>query len=150
MQIDVDYPSEADEIEIVRRTTAPSLDTPAPVLARAEILAMQELVPRVPVAPHVLAHAVALARATRPAEPSAPELVRQYVGFGAGPRASQALVLGAKARAVLDGRFAAEVEDVRALAPYVLRHRLVPSFRAEAEGVRAPAVVDAVLREIRP
>ncbi len=150
LQIDVDYPSEADEIEIVRRTTAPSIAAPSPVLSREEIVAMQALVPRVPAAPHVIAHAVALARATRPAEASAPDIVKRYVGFGAGPRASQALVLGAKARAVLDGRFAAEVEDVRALAPYVLRHRLVPSFRAEAEGVRAPTVVEAVLREIQP
>ena len=149
LQIDVDYPSEADEIEIVRRTTAPPVDAPAPVLSREEIVAMQALVPRVPAAPHVIAHAVALARATRPAEASAPEVVKRYVGFGAGPRASQALVLGAKARAVLDGRFAAEIEDVRALAPYVLRHRLVPSFRAEAEGVRAPSIVEVVLREIR-
>ena len=85
-----------------------------------------------------------------PAEDSAPAFVKQYVSFGAGPRASQALVLGAKARAVLAGRFAAEIEDVRALAPYVLRHRLVPSFRAEAEGVRAPDVVATVLREITP
>jgi MoxR-like ATPase len=150
VQIDVGYPSEAEEIEIVRRTTAPASETPSAVMAREEILALQELVPRVPVASHVIAHAVAIARATRPAEGSAPAFVKQYVAFGAGPRASQALVLGAKARAVLAGRFAAEIEDVRALAPYVLRHRLVPSFRAEAEGVRAPDVVETVLREVRP
>ena len=150
VQIDVGYPSEAEEIEIVRRTTAPASETPSAVMAREEILALQELVPRVPVASHVIAHAVAIARATRPAEGSAPAFVKQYVSFGAGPRASQALVLGAKARAVLAGRFAAEIEDVRALAPYVLRHRLVPSFRAEAEGVRAPDVVETVLREVRP
>jgi MoxR-like ATPase len=148
VQIDVGYPTEAEEIEIVRRTTTPIGDAPAPVMARAEILALQELVPRVPAAAHVIAHAVAIARATRPAEASA--YVKQYVAYGAGPRASQALVLGAKARAVLAGRFAAEIEDVRALAPYVLRHRLVPSFRAEAEGVRAPDVVETVLREVPP
>jgi MoxR-like ATPase len=149
LQIDVGYPSEQEEIEIVLRTTAPARERPSPVLSREEILELQELIPRVPVAPHVLAHAVALARATRPDDARAPEEVRRYVSFGAGPRASQALVIGAKARAALGGRLAAEVEDVRALAPYVLRHRLVPSFRAESEGVRAPAVIAAVLRDVR-
>ncbi len=149
-QIDVGYPSEDEEIEIVRRTTAPMGAPPEPVLDRDEILALQELVPRVPVAPHVAEHAVALVRATRPDAPKVPELVKSYVGFGAGPRASQALVLGAKARAVLDGRFAAEVEDVRALAHPVLRHRIVASFRAEAEGVKASDVIAAVLEAVRP
>jgi len=119
------------------------------VLDRATILAMQALVPRVPVADHVLAHAVALARGTRPGDHAVDEVTR-YLSFGAGPRASQALVLGAKARAVLDGRFAAEIEDVRALAGPVLRHRLVRSFRAEAEGVSAADIVDAVLAATRP
>ncbi|MEM1418765.1 MAG: MoxR family ATPase [Myxococcota bacterium] len=150
VQVEVGYPSAADELEIVRRTTAPPTDAPEAVLGRDEILALQELVPRVPVANHVLAHAVALARASRPEEAGAPELVRRYLAFGAGPRASQALVIGAKARAVLDGRFAAEIEDVRALAAPVLRHRLVPSFRAEAEGVRPLALVEAILDHVTP
>ncbi|MEQ8452637.1 MAG: MoxR family ATPase [Sandaracinaceae bacterium] len=149
-QIDVGYPSEAEEVEIVQRTTAPVLDAPEAVLGRDEILALQELVPRVPVAPHVVAHAVALARASRPDAPSAPEAVKTFVAFGAGPRASQALILGAKARAVLDGRFAAEADDVRALAHPVLRHRIVASFRAEAEGVRATDVIDAILEAVKP
>ena len=149
IQVDVGYPSEDEEIEIVRRTTSPVGAAPEAVLDRAAILSMQALVPRVPVADHVLAHAVALARATRPG-PHAPDEVGRYLAFGAGPRASQALVLGAKARAVLDGRFAAEIEDVRALAGPVLRHRLVRSFRAEAEGVSAGALVDAVLDATAP
>ncbi|MEC7519742.1 MAG: MoxR family ATPase [Myxococcota bacterium] len=149
-QIDVGYPSEAEEVEIVQRTTAPLGDAPEPVLGREEILALQELVPRVPVAPHVVAHAVALARASRPDAPNAPETVKTFVAFGAGPRASQALILGAKARAVLDGRFAAEADDVRALAHPVLRHRIVASFRAEAEGVRATDVIDAILEAVQP
>jgi MoxR-like ATPase len=140
-QIDVGYPSAEEEIEIVTRTTAPAAGAPAAVLDRAEILALQELVPRVPAAPHVVEAAVSLVRRTRPDDPTASQRVRDLVAFGAGPRASQALVLGAKARAVLDGRFAADVEDVRALALPVLRHRIVPSFRAEADGVRAHDLV---------
>jgi len=140
-QIDVGYPSAAEELEIVKRTTAPATEAPTAVLSRGEILALQELIPRVPAADHVVEAAVSLVRRTRPDDASASQRVRDLVAFGAGPRASQALVLGAKARAVLDGRFVAEVEDVRALALPVLRHRIVPSFRAEAEGVRARDLV---------
>ncbi|RLB51239.1 MAG: AAA family ATPase [Deltaproteobacteria bacterium] len=154
-QIDVGYPSAAEEVEIVQRTTAPAQETPSAVLGREEILALQELVPRVPAANHVIEHAVAIARASRPDQESkstrsAPKLVRDYVAFGAGPRASQALILGAKARAVLDGRFAAEVEDVRALAAPVLRHRLVINFRAEAERVASKDIIAAILEAVRP
>jgi MoxR-like ATPase len=149
-QIDVGYPSAEEEVEIVRRTTAPAGEPPDPVLGRAEILALQDLVPRVPAAAHVVQHAVALARASRPDATDAPALVREYVSFGAGPRASQALVLGAKARAVLSGRYAAEIEDVRSLAAPVLRHRLVPSFKAEAEGIGARQVIQAILESVRP
>ncbi|WP_240481355.1 AAA family ATPase [Sandaracinus amylolyticus] len=148
-QIDVGYPSADEEMEIVRRTTAPIGEPPTAVLTQAEILDLQALVPRVPVAPHVIEHAVKLVRLSRPEESGAPDFVKSYVAFGAGPRASQALVIGAKARAVLDGRFAAEVEDVRALATPVLRHRIVPSFRAEAEGVRAADLVQRLLEATR-
>lgn len=149
VQVDVGYPSEAEELEIVRRTTSPMTTVPTPVLDREEILELQALIPRIPVADHVVGHAVGLARASRPGE-GAPAIVRDYLGFGAGPRASQALILGAKARAALDGRFAAEIEDVRALAAPVLRHRLVPSFRAEAEGVKMDDVVKAILNASPP
>jgi MoxR-like ATPase len=97
----------------------------------------------------VIAHAVQLVRATRPGEPGTAERVKNYVAFGAGPRASQALILAAKARAVLAGRYAAEVDDVRALALPILRHRLVMSFRAEAEGVRPADIIDTLLRAER-
>ena len=90
--------------------------------------------------------AVALVRASRPQGDDAPELVRNFVAFGAGPRASQALILGAKTRAVLQGRFAAEVEDVNALALPIMRHRLVLNFRAEAEGVQSPRIIEELLR----
>jgi len=144
-QIDVGYPSLDEEREIVRRTTMPMTETPRAVLSHEEILAVQELVPRVPVAPHVLDYAVKLVRASRPDDASADADVKRFVAFGAGPRASQALILGAKARAVLQGRFAAELEDVRALALPVLRHRIVPSYRAQSEGVRAADLVQRLL-----
>ena len=147
LQIDVGYPSAEAEHDIVRRTTAPDLGSLQGVLARRQILDLQELVRRVPAASHVIDHAVSLVRASRPSDPAASELVRNFVAFGAGPRAGQALILGAKARAALQGRYAAEIEDVRALAQPVLRHRLVLSFRAEAEGVRADGVVSALLRD---
>ena len=149
-QIDVGYPSAEEEVESVQRTTAPAGEPPVQVLSRDEILGLQELVPRVPAAEHVVQHAVSLVRASRPDDPAASEQVREFVAFGAGPRASQALILGAKARAVLEGRFAAEVEDVRALVRPVLRHRLVPNFRAEAEGVKSAQVIDALLAKVRP
>ncbi|MFW6051339.1 MAG: AAA family ATPase [Myxococcota bacterium] len=150
IQVDVGYPSPDEEAEIVRRTTSPAGEAPEAVLDRNRILELQELVPRVPVADHVVRHAVELVRASRPEDASSPEVVRQYLAFGAGPRASQAMVLAAKARAVLHGRFAAEAEDVRALAAPVLRHRLVLSFRAEAEGIGAPRVIDGILGHVKP
>jgi MoxR-like ATPase len=149
LQIEVSYPSASDELEIVRRTTAPEQPGPRAVLTRHEILWLQDLVRRVPVAPHVIEYAVKLARASRPEDPSAPEIVRHYVAFGAGPRASQALILGAKARAVLEGRYAAEVEDVRALIAPIMRHRLVMNFRGEAEGVPALRVLETIAAELR-
>jgi MoxR-like ATPase len=149
LQIEMGYPGEADELEIVRRTTSPDIETLRGVLSREQILELQALVRRVPVAPHVIAHAVQLVRASRPGEQGAGERVRAHVSFGAGPRASQALILAAKARAVLDGRYAAEVDDVRALALPILRHRLVMSFRAEAEGVRPAHVIEELLRAER-
>jgi MoxR-like ATPase len=150
IQVDVDYPSEDDEVAIVQRTTSPASQAPQAVLNRPRILELQELVPRVPVADHVVRHAVALARASRPDDATSPEIVRRYLSYGAGPRASQAMVLAAKARSVLHGRFAAEIEDVRGLAAPVLRHRLVPSFRAEAENVRAGQVIEGILAHVRP
>jgi MoxR-like ATPase len=150
MQIDMGYPSASEEMEIVRRTTAPMGREPRKVLSQDEILALQALVPRVPVADHVVAHAVALVRATRPEDPSCPPPVAGYLAYGAGPRASQALILGAKTHAVLRGRFAAEIEDVRALVHPVLRHRLVLNFRAVSEGRRAADVLAALLEHVKP
>jgi MoxR-like ATPase len=148
LQIEMSYPAADEELEIVRRTTSPESEALRPVLSRDDILELQALVRRVPVATHVISHAVQLVRATRPSEPGAQERVKSYVSFGAGPRASQALILAAKARAVLSGRYAAEIDDVRALAQPILRHRLVLSFRAEAEGVRSADVIEGLLQSV--
>jgi len=147
--VDVGYPTAEEEVRIVQQTTS---GTPAPlakVLSPQEILSLQELVRRVPVPDHVVKYAVELVRATRPKEPGALEVIRRNVAWGAGPRASQYLVVGAKARAVLAGRFAASVEDVRALARPVLRHRVLPNFTAESEGLTSVKLIDELLQRIQ-
>jgi len=149
-QIDVRYPSAHEEVEIVKRTTAPMPTTITPVLSSEEIVSFQDLVPRVPVADHVVQHAVEIVRTSRPEDVKAIDLVKQNVAFGAGPRASQGLILGAKARAILHGRYAAELDDVRALVEPILMHRLVMNFRAEAEGVAAIHVIEGIMRSIEP
>jgi len=120
------------------------------VLSPERILQLQDLVLRVPAADHVIKYAVALARRTRPSEPSAPDFVRQYVSWGAGPRASKYLILAGKARAILDGRFAVSIDDVAALARPTLQHRLILNYRAEAEGVRPGDLVDRLLGHVVP
>ena len=149
-QIDVGYPTEEEEVRIVNQMTTAYHPTLRRVLSPERIMQLQELVLRVPAAPHVVAHAVALCRASRPADASAPELVKKYVAWGAGPRASQYLVLAAKARAILAGRYAASIEDVRALATPVLVHRVLPNFHAEADGLKAAGLVERLLDAIKP
>ena len=148
-QVDVDYPSGDEEIEIVKQQTSPSRTELRRVLSPERILELQELVLRVPVADHVVRHAVALARATRPG-PEAPDFIREYVSWGAGPRASQYLVLAGKARAILDGRFAVSSDDVRALARPTLEHRLIVNYKAEAEGITSQALIDRLLERVQP
>jgi MoxR-like ATPase len=149
-QVDVEYPSEAEEEEIVRQQTSDHRPELARVLSPQRILQLQELVRRVPAADHVVKYAVALARSTRPTSPNAPAFVRDSVSWGAGPRASQYLILAAKARAILDGRFAVATDDVAALARPTLQHRLILNYRAEAEGVRAGELCDRLLSVITP
>ena len=149
-QVDVDYPSEAEEEEIVRQQTSDHRPELARVLSPQRIMQLQDLVRRVPVADHVVKYAVALARSTRPTAPNAPAFVREAVSWGAGPRASQFLILAAKARAILDGRFAVAIEDVAALARPTLQHRLILNYRAEAEGLRAGELVDKLLSVVTP
>ncbi len=148
--VNVHYPSAQEEVEIVRATTGAVRPVLAKVLSPREIRELQDLVLRVPAADHVIRHAVELARLSRPREPGAPDFVREHVAWGAGPRASQYLVLGAKSRAVLHGRMAASVEDVRALAKPVLAHRVLTNFRAESEGVGSEQIVEKLLERVKP
>lgn len=141
----IDYPSEKDEVEIVATTTSDYEAKLERVLTGADILSLQKLVRRVPVADHAVRYAVKLARLTRPKGDGAPDFVREYVGWGAGPRASQYLILGAKCRAVLLGRYTPSIEDVRAVAPSVLRHRIVTNFTADSEGIGAGEIVERLL-----
>jgi MoxR-like ATPase len=145
--VKVDYPDQQEEERIVATTTSAYAPQLSRVLGAADILALQQLVRRVPVTDHVVRYAVQLARATRGRD-GAPDFVRQWVSWGAGPRASQFLVLGAKTRAVLRGRFAPGIEDVQAVAPSVLRHRIITNFTAEAEGVKPDRIVADLLRTI--
>ncbi|MBI5531498.1 MAG: AAA family ATPase [Deltaproteobacteria bacterium] len=149
LEIYVSYPSEIEEREIARRTTSGHTPQIAPVLNADEVRRIGELVPRIPITDEAVDLAVRIARASRPTESSAIETVREYVRFGAGPRGSQALVLTAKARAAAHGQAAADVDDVRAMILPALRHRLVLSYRAEADGVRDQDVLDAIVRATR-
>jgi MoxR-like ATPase len=148
VEILVDYPSEDQEREVALRTTSAATPRIEPVVTHAQLQQMIELVPRIPVTDEAVQAAVRLARATRPGTPNAPKEVGEYVRYGAGPRGSQALVLAAKARAALRGEAAADVEDVRALLLPTLRHRLVLSYRADAEGVSAVDVLERVRRAV--
>jgi MoxR-like ATPase len=136
----LDYPSFAEELQVVRSTTVPSKVELARVMTAADIEAAQNLVRRVPVADNVIEHAVNLVRATRPAH-TTNKLVKDFISYGAGPRASQYLVLGAKSRAALSGRFTPSIDDVNAVAVSVLRHRIVTNFSAEAEGITPERIV---------
>jgi MoxR-like ATPase len=148
LEIHIDYPSEDEEREIARRTTSAHVGQVPRVLDVDDVRALQSLVPRIPVTDEAVRLAVSLGRATRPGGAGRVREVEEFVRFGAGPRGSQALVLAAKARAALNGEAAADVEDVRALVVPVLRHRLVLSYRAEAEGVRDVDVLEKVQRTL--
>lgn len=143
--IRLDYPSHAEEIDVVKSTTSGQTFSVAKVMDGADIIAFQDLVRRVPVADNVVEHAVRLVRATRPANDSM-KIVKDFISYGAGPRASQYLVLGAKSRAALSGRFTPSVDDVNSVASSVLRHRLVTNFSAEAEGVTSDRIVEDLIR----
>jgi MoxR-like ATPase len=143
----LDYPPFEDEVAVVRNTTGPMDARVQPVLGAEELRLYQALVRQVPVADSVIRHAVTLAARTRPGRPGTPAFVNDYLAYGAGPRASQYLVLGAKARALLDGRLTPLAADVDALAIPVFRHRIVTNFNAEAEGVSAVDVIERLLKE---
>ena len=146
----VDYPSESEEKEIIRRVTSPSGGEITPLLNAEEIIRMQAVVKRVPVGEHVIDFAAKLTRATRPKDPSAPDFVKEMVGWGAGPRAGISLISAAKAHAVLRGRFHATTADVAAVSIPVLRHRVITTFNAEAAGVTSDDVVKRLIKVLAP
>ena len=148
--IGVDYPSQEEEQNIVLSTTGSQEPVIEKALGPERILQLQALVRRVPAAEEVVNYAVRLVRASRPREPDAPDFVKEYISWGAGPRASQYLILGGKARAVLDGRFAVNADDVRALARPVLRHRIITNFQAEVSSVTSMDIVDRLLERVKP
>jgi MoxR-like ATPase len=143
----LDYPSYSEELDVVRSTTMGRSAEVSKVMDAADIMRYQELVRRIPVADNVVEHAVKLVRATRP-EADSIKVVKDFVSYGAGPRASQYLVLGAKSRAALRGRFTPGIEDVHAVAASVLRHRIVTNFSAEAEGVSADRIVEELIKAL--
>ncbi|MGE3172775.1 MAG: AAA family ATPase [Planctomycetota bacterium] len=148
--VKVDYPTADDEREILRRTTEDNTVDVKAILGAEEIFALQDIVRRVPIGDAVLDYALKLTRTTRLTTDDAPDWIKEWLQWGAGPRASQNLVLGGKAHALLHGRFYVSAEDIRAVAKPVLRHRLITSFAAEAEGVTTDNVIDRLLEEVRP
>ena len=144
----VDYPEFDDEMDIVQTVTSGAAEMVNAVVSAEEILRFRDLIRRTPVADHVLRYAVTLARATRNEKPESPDFVKDWVSFGAGPRAGLALISAAKARAILQGNFHASVEDVMAVAKPVLRHRIAPNFAAQAEGVTSDTIIEKLLETI--
>ncbi len=143
----VDYPTEDEEVEIMKRTTVGVEAEVEEILSGEEIMGLQEIVRKVPVADEVIRYVLRLTRATRINKDEAPEYIKNWLAWGAGPRASQYLILGAKARAVLYGRNHVSAEDVQAVAYPVLRHRILTNFSAEAEGVSPEAIIDRLVEE---
>ncbi|MBI1369392.1 MAG: AAA domain-containing protein [Planctomycetes bacterium] len=147
--IKVGYPSEEEEMEIVRRTTARRLVHLATVLDSEQVLEIQRIVRDVPVADHVIRYALRLVRETRVHETGKrSEFIERYLAWGAGPRASQYLILAGKARAILQGRHHVEVDDIKAMAHPVLRHRIIPNFNAEADGIDSDTIIDRMLANV--
>ena len=138
----LDYTSEEDEVEIIKKTTgmySPELDV---VFSKNEIIGYQELIRKVPVADEVIKYTVGIVSKTRPGNPAAPKFIKDYISWGAGPRASQYLILGAKALCVLEGRFSPNMEDIRKVSKSVLRHRLIPNFNAEADNINILEIIE--------
>lgn len=143
--IPLDYPEYQDEIEVVRSTTSDKVANLRHILNAEQIIYFQQLVRKVPISDNVLEYAVNLAVKTRPGTERATDEVNKYISWGAGPRASQYLVLGAKCHAAIRGKYSPDIEDVRAIAEYVLRHRIVRNYKAEAEGINESAIIRGLL-----
>lgn len=150
LNVDIQYPPFDDEVQIVLQTTSVTTPSPQKVMDAAAILRYQALVRQVPTSPFVIGYAVSLAQGSRPQHPASSQFVKDYVEWGAGPRASQYLILGAKARTIIQGRYAVSIEDIQALAPSILRHRIIPNFKAQAEGLSSPDIIKRLLSDIKP
>jgi MoxR-like ATPase len=147
--IQVDYPKPEEEIEIVLSTTSAREPVLKTVMSGSDVLKIQDIVRKVPAAEHIVRYAVELVRSTRPNDVSCPDSIKKWVSWGAGPRASQYLVLGAKARAVIQGRYHISCEDIKAVAKPVLRHRVLTSFTAEADGITSLNIIDELLKLVK-
>ena len=142
--ITLDYPSYEEELDVVRGTTMLQEIKLNHILTGAQILGFQQLIRKIPIADNVLRYAVSLATKTRPKTPMATDMVNNYISWGAGPRASQYLVLGAKCHAAISGKYSPDIEDVQTIANYVLRHRIVRNYKAEAEGISEEHVIKSL------
>ncbi len=147
-EIRIDYPDEKDELEIVKRTTTAYNETVQPVLTGADIVQLQDFIRLVPVPDQTYQFAIRLARATRPTDKAAPPFIKDWLDWGAGPRAAQYLILGAKAKAVLDGRNFASIADVRSVAAPVLRHRLLTNFTADSQNIKTEQIIEKLLSTV--
>ena len=139
--INLDYPSFSEEIDVVKTTTDAEIRTVNPLFNADEIIQYQQLIKKIPVADNVIEYAVTLVRKTRPKSQIAPEIVKKYIDWGAGPRASQNLILSAKANAALNGKYSPDIEDVQKVAPGILQHRLIKNYKAEAQGLTIEEII---------
>jgi MoxR-like ATPase len=146
----MDYPGAAEEHEIIKRTTTGDPVKLQPILSRNDLVQFQQLVRSAPVSDAVIEYAVQLTRASRPSDPIAGELAKRYLKFGAGPRSGQFMTLAAKALALMNGRVTPSYEDIRHVAPMVLRHRVVTNFDAEADGVSVETVIGDLIKHVAP
>ncbi len=145
LALKLDYPSFEEEVQVVKNTTINHKADIKPVLSQKQILAYQELVKKVPVADNVIEYAVRLVGKTRPASSQTPEIVKKYLDWGAGPRASQNLILAAKANALVTGKFSPDIEDVQTVAKAILRHRILLNYKGEAEGITVENIIEQLL-----
>ncbi len=142
--INLEYPSFSEEVDVVKMTTAGEIQSVMPLFTSEEIIGFQQLIRRIPVADNVVEYAVGLVAKTRPDNPSAPETVKNYIDWGAGPRASQNLILAAKSHAALNGKFSPDIEDVQKAAIGILRHRMIKNYKAEAEGLSIEKIIQGL------
>lgn len=146
--INIDYPISQEEVEIIKMTTSAYQADLKTIIGAAELKSLQKLIRKIPVSDDIIERTIKLVNMTRPRQETTPDIVTKYVGWGAGPRASQYLILGAKARAALDGRYSPNIDDMKYIAHPVLRHRIITNFAAEAEDIRSDDIIDDLLKKI--